>query len=110
MVNSQNSRWFALFPQDVSIAVKTKHPVFIVFLVVVTCDDDIMPPHLFLHMASDPTGKTASSLLIKSMADWRSRLLTRLCPMPHKQNKFLVANTSLQTSNRLLLQLQSPSL
>ena len=49
MVNSQNDRWFALYPQDVPILMKTKHPVHIMVFGVVSSDGDIMPPFIFPH-------------------------------------------------------------
>ena len=49
VVNLQNNRWLALFAQDISILVKTKHPVHVTEFVEVTSDDNILHPFIFPH-------------------------------------------------------------
>ena len=48
-MNSQINHWLALSPQDVPIVMKTKHPVHVIELGVVTSDGHIMPPFIFLY-------------------------------------------------------------
>ena len=59
MVNSQNNSWLALFPQDVLILMKTKHPIHIMLFEVVTSNGNAMTPFVFLHgLRQRPTSST----------------------------------------------------
>ena len=49
IVNLKINCWLSLSPQDVLILMKTKRPVYIMVLGMVTSDSDIMPPFIFLH-------------------------------------------------------------
>ncbi len=46
-VNTQNHRWLASDPNEVPVVSRTKFPVHVMVLGVVSSDGDVMPPHVF---------------------------------------------------------------
>ena len=51
MVNSHSNRWLALSSQNVSVMMKTKHPVHIMMFEMVISNVNIMPPFIYPHGA-----------------------------------------------------------
>ena len=91
MVNSQNNHWLVLFPQDVLIAMKAKHPIPITTVI---CRQSTP------HMVSVTTFKPTSSAWKETVLPWIKKVTVRrpyyiwqtwFCIMPQKQESSVLA-------------------
>ena len=90
VVNSQNSQWLSLFPQDVLILIKIKHPVHIMVFEVITSDGDFISPFIFSHgltLNTEVYIKCLKEIVLSWIESSCWKTLHGFCTMPHKQQK-----------------------
>ena len=87
MVNSHKNHWVSLSSQDISILMKTKHPVHIMGFRMVTNNGDIMLPFIFPWR---PTQEKVVLPWIKRVAAGRHYIWQQDYHMLHKQENLVM--------------------